>query len=353
MKAPSTASRIVLVLVSTLLLVLSASLAWGVVLDYQARGIVPKGVTVVGVDLTGKTEAQARIAIEEAVSAPMFTPVTITGDKKTWTLDPKGIVTVDVDSMIAGAYSPRRTATLVTRLNSQLTGAALPADIKPAYSVDASAIASWVKQTTSEVNRKPVDATRTIKGYKFKITPSVSGARVNQATAAKRITEALSADAALASTTRTVALPIRVVKPKVVKSDFKTGIIVSLAQCRIYLYKADKLVKTYSCAPGRAAFPTPTGDFKINRKARNAPWINPGSDWAKSMPAMIPGGPNNPMGATKIGIDYSGVFMHGVPASEYSSIGTHASHGCMRMMPSAVLDLFGRVEINDPVFIRP
>ena len=48
MKAPSIASRIILVLVATLLLALSATLAWGVVLDYQARGVVPAGVTVVG-----------------------------------------------------------------------------------------------------------------------------------------------------------------------------------------------------------------------------------------------------------------------------------------------------------------
>ena len=59
------------------------------------------------------------------------------------------------------------------------------------------------------------------------------------------------------------------------------------------------------------------------------------------------------MGVTKIGINYSGVFFHGVPASEYSSIGTHASHGCMRMMPATVLDLFGRVKVGDPVYIRP
>ena len=112
MKAPSIASRVVLVLVSTLLLLLSATLAWGVALDYQSRGLVPKGVTVAGKDLSGMTEEQARSTIEAAVSTPMMRPVTITGDKKSWTLDPKGIVVVDTDSMLAAAYAPRRTATL-------------------------------------------------------------------------------------------------------------------------------------------------------------------------------------------------------------------------------------------------
>jgi len=353
MKAPSTASRIILVIVATLLLALSATLAWGVALDYQARGLVSKGVTVAGQDLSGMTETQARAVIENAVSTPMLRPVTITGDNKTWTLDPNGIVAIDADAMIASAYSPRRTATLVTRLNSQLTGEPLPAEIKPVYTVDSNAIATWVAQTATEVNRKPVDSTRTIKKYKFKVSRSIPGARLNQTGSISRISKALTAEAALGSPDRFVALPITVIKPKVVESSFKTAIIVSLSRCRIYLFKGAKLIKAYSCAPGRAAFPTPTGDFVIQSKQRFAPWFNPGTPWAASMPPMIPGGPGNPMGTTKIGINYSGVFMHGVPASEYSSIGTHASHGCMRMMPDDVLDLYGRVKVGNPVFIRP
>ncbi len=353
MKAPSIASRIILVLVATLLLALSATLAWGVVLDYQARGVVPAGVTVVGTDLGGMTEAQARAAIEEAVSTPMLRPLTITGDNRTWSLDPRGIVVVDIDSMLASAYSSRRGATITQRLNNQLAGAPLPADIKPAYSVDASAIATWVSQAATTVNRKPKDATRKIDGYKFKIRKSVPGARVDQGAAVEQISQALTADVALSSANRAVELPVKSLKAKVHENSFKTAIIVSLSQCKIRLYKGSKLVKTYMCAPGRAAFPTPTGDFKIQSKLRFAPWYNPGSDWAKSMPAVIPGGPNNPMGVTKVGINHSGIFFHGVPASEYSSIGTHASHGCMRMMPATVLDLYGRVKIGDPVYIRP
>ncbi len=352
MKAPSTASRILLVLAATLLIALSATLAWAVVVDYQSRGLVPSGVTVVGEDLGGMTETQAREAIEEAVSTPMFRPVTVTGDGRSWTLDPKGIVTVDVDSMIASAYHPRRNATMVQRLNNQIAGEPMTAEIEPVYSVDESAVAAWVASAAEQVNRKPKDAKRELRGYKFKITKSKPGAKVNQAATVEQISNALTADAALSSDARTVAMTIKSLKPKVHEKSFKTAIIVSLSQCKIRLYKGSKLVKTYMCAPGRPAFPTPTGDFKIVTKLANAPWINPGSDWAKDMPPSIPPGPYNPMGVRKIGINYPGVFMHGIPPSEFGSIGTHASHGCMRMMPSAVLDLFGRVKVGDPVYIR-
>ena len=352
MKSQSIASRVFIVLLATLLLFASASLAWGVVFDFQSRGLVPTGVSVAGQDLGGMTEQQARAVIEDSVSSPMLSPVTITGDNKTWTLNPQGIVNVDTDSMVAAAYSPRRTATLVARLNSQLAGEPLPTSVKPVYSVDSTAIATWVAQAAVQVDRKPVNATRKLVKYAFQVTTSTPGATVDQVGAVARISQTLSADAALSTASRDVTLPIITTAPKVVESSFKKAIIVSLSQCKIRLYDGAKLVKTYPCAPGRPAYPTPTGDFVVDTKLANAPWINPGTDWAKSMPPMIPAGPSNPMGVRKIGINYGGVFMHGIPASEYSSIGTHASHGCMRMMPNDVMDLFGRVKVGMPVYIR-
>lgn len=352
MRAPTIATRIFIVVLATLLLTASASLAWGVVFDYQSRGLVPVGVTIAGKDLGGMSENEARAAVEDAVAAPMLRAMTVSGEGKVWSLDPKGIVAVDVDSMVASAYSPRREATLAERLDSQLTGRPLPAVVKPAYSVDATAIATWVAQAAVQVNRKPVSAKREVKKYKFEITTSTPGATVDQAAAIVRISEALSSDAALSSASREVTLPITYQRPKVVESDFKKAIVVSIPERKIRLYDGVKLVKTYRCAPGRPAFPTPTGDFEVVTKLANSPWYNPGSDWAKGMPDSIPPGPYNPMGVRKIGINVSGVFMHGIPPSEFSSIGTAASHGCMRMMPKDVADLYNRVTIGTPVYIR-
>ncbi|MDO8964999.1 MAG: L,D-transpeptidase family protein [Coriobacteriia bacterium] len=354
MEAASKARTVLLVLLSVLMFAFSGASAWAVVSDYQTRGLVSKGVTLGESDLSGMTEMQVRAAIEEAVSAPMLRPVTVTGDNKSWVLDPKGIVDVDVDAMVDQAYAPRHKATLVERLNSRLTGAPLPAEVKPAFSIDASAVAVWVKERAAEVNRKPKDAVRKPgPKYSMRVTTETLGASVAETAAIEQIAGALTADAALASDSRVVSLPVTLTSPKVTAASFKTGIVVSLNQCRIYLYKGSKLVKIYRCAPGRAAFPTPQGDFKIMTKLAYSPWYNPGSPWAASMPAMIPGGPGNPMGVHKIGIDSSGIFMHGIPPSEFGSIGTHASHGCMRMMPSDVKDLFGRVSLGDPVYIRP
>ena len=352
MKARTAVSRILLVLLATAMLVLSGTLAWATVNDYQARGYIAKGVTIAGKDVGGMTEAQARAAIEEAVSTPLTRPLTVTADHKTFTLDPKGVITVDADTMIDEAYAPRRDATFVARLQHDLAGTPLPAQVAPKYTVNQPAIDAWVAQTATAINRPASDASRTMVKYKFVIKPSAYGAKLDQKTSSQLIGAALLSDAALDSGSRTASLPVNWVKPKVVESSFKTAIIVSLSECKIRLYDGAKLVKTYSCAPGQPDWPTPTGDFKIDSKQANAPWINPHSAWSASMPDVIPGGPDNPMGDRKIGINYPGVFMHGVPPGEYGSIGTHASHGCMRMMPSQVHDLYGRVDIGNPVYIR-
>lgn len=355
MRARSIWGRIVVVLISSMMLVMSAGLAWGVVADYQSRGIIPQGVTVAGMSLAGMTEGQARQIIEQSVSEPMERPITATADGKSWTLDPSGIVAVDVDAMLDDAYSSRRTTPIAGRLDSQLRGTSLSHEVEPVYSVDTNAVADWVVSTASQLDHKPVNAKSSVddKKYTFKITPGIDGVSLDQTSAAQLITEALSPEKALASSGQIVVLPVRTTKPKVEASDFKRTIVVSISQRKVYFYKRDKLVKTYRCAPGRPAFPTPTGDFEINRKAAYAPWINPGSDWAKDMPRIIPGGPSNPMGVHKIGINMPGIYLHGIPASEYSSIGTAASHGCMRMMPSDVADLYKRVKVGDPVYIRP
>lgn len=352
MKAEGNTRAILQGTLCALMLAFSVASAWAIASDYESLGVVYKGVTLAGHDLSGMKSSQVRATIEEAVSTPMMQPLTVTGDNKSWVLDPKGIVTVNIGSMVVQAYAPARNATLVTRLISRVAGQPLSADVKPVYSIDTSAVAEWVKKTATTVDRKPVDATRTVVQYAISITPAVYGATVDQARATDQISQALTDDAALSSASRIASLPVDVLEPRVLESSFKTSIVVSLSQCRVRLYNGTELIREYPCAPGQRAWPTPKGDFVIARKLANAPWINPHSSWSASMPDVIPGGPGNPMGDRKIGINYPGVFLHGIPRSEYSSIGTHASHGCMRMMPSAIHDLYGRVSVGDPVFIR-
>lgn len=354
-EAPQTAEpprRLAVWLSVAALLVFTVFSVAFIVGDYVAFAFVPRGVSLVGQDVSGLTADELETAIDEAVAAPAMQPLIVAGDGKSWKLDPRGIVSVDVEAMIDQAYAPARDSSMFTRVWSRVSGEPLTAEIKPVYSVDRVALARWVAATAATIDREPVDATRTVVKYAIKITPEVNGATVDQTRAVDEIAAVLTADTAHLPASRLAQLPIEVVQPEVTKASFKRAIVVSLSKTTVYFYKGDKLVKKYRCAPGQPAWPTPKGDFKVIRKAANAPWINPGSSWAANMPASIPGGPYNPMGDRKIGINVPGIYLHGIPPSEYSSIGTHASHGCMRMMPADIHDLYPRVRLGDPVYIR-
>jgi lipoprotein-anchoring transpeptidase ErfK/SrfK len=320
--------------------------------DYVMLAYVPRGVTVVGRDLSNLGDPELRAAIDQHVATPAMQPLTVAGDGKSWQLDPKGIVTVDVDAMVEQAYAPAHKATMLTRLWSRITGEPMLIQVQPVYAVATEPLARWVADTAATVNRQPVDATRTVVKYKIQVTPEVLGATVDETASVDVISSALTAEAALTPEGRSVTLPVSTLTPKVTTAKFKKAIVVSISQRRVYLYDGAELVKTYRCAPGQPAWPTPKGDFVIVRKQANAAWFNPHSSWSANMPDMIPGGPGNPMGDRKIGINWPGVFLHGIPPSEYSSIGTAASHGCMRMMPASIHDLYPRVKVGDPVYIR-
>ena len=129
-------------------------------------------------------------------------------------------------------------------------------------------------------------------------------------------------------------------------------IIVDLSQHRLYLYKGGQLVKSYTVASGQAIYPTPTGTFAIVSMTKDPTWLPPNSDWAKTA-KPIPPGMENPLGTRWMGTSAPGVGIHGVPPDEDGTIGTFASHGCVRMHNTDAIDLFSRVSIGMPVIIRP
>jgi lipoprotein-anchoring transpeptidase ErfK/SrfK len=129
-------------------------------------------------------------------------------------------------------------------------------------------------------------------------------------------------------------------------------IVVDVGDLRLYLYRDGKLVKSYPVATGQPAYPTPTGTYAIIEKIMNPTWLPPNSDWAKNA-QPIPPGTENPLGTRWMGTSAPGVGIHGVPPSENGTIGTYASHGCIRMHNWDAVDLFDRVVVGMPVIIRP
>ena len=125
-------------------------------------------------------------------------------------------------------------------------------------------------------------------------------------------------------------------------------IYVNLAEFSLVLIDWKGEEHTWPIAHGTPDHPTPTGSFVVADLARDPTWIPPDSPWAREA-QVTPPGPGNPLGTRWIGLDHGLVGIHGTPAEW--TIGSRASHGCLRMTVPDVEDLFERVNLGTPVRI--
>lgn len=105
---------------------------------------------------------------------------------------------------------------------------------------------------------------------------------------------------------------------------------------KLVVWEDDRVLETYPIAVGMPGFDTPTGQYSITHAEWN-PWWHPPThrEWARNE-RPTPPGPNNPMGRVKL-FFLPLYFIHGTPDGE--SIGTPASHGCVRMRNQDVVQL--------------
>ncbi len=340
---------IVAVVLATLAGASVGALAWA---DSSAAGKLPAGARVAGVDVGGLTQAEARELANRRVSALIERPVSIELGDKTYTLSAqKAKVQVGLDSAIQRAFEAGRKGSFLARGWRKLSGEELKRDLPARITVDHAAIRAFVAGIEREQALEPADAKLNLTLTSVTVTAGKPGKRL----AAR---EALIARLTRRLTTRT---DDRTLHARVVDVDASVtadkvfdeqpiALTVSRDQKRLRVFKRGKLVTTYSVAVGSPQYPTPTGQFSVQTKQVNPVWSVPKSAWAGDLGGqVIPGGdPRNPLVARWIGFNGS-VGFHGTASA--GSIGTAASHGCVRMNPADVIDLFKRVEVGTPVLV--
>jgi lipoprotein-anchoring transpeptidase ErfK/SrfK len=115
------------------------------------------------------------------------------------------------------------------------------------------------------------------------------------------------------------------------------------------LWRNLKLARSYQIAVGQVGLETPAGLYHIQDKEVNPSWHVPKSAWAGSLAGQtIPPGPADPIKARWMGI-FNGAGIHGT--DELSSLGSAASHGCIRMAIPDVVELYDQVSVGTPVYI--
>lgn len=149
-----------------------------------------------------------------------------------------------------------------------------------------------------------------------------------------------------------VVIPTQYVLPQASRQ----GIIINLAELRLYYFPPNQnVVVTEPIGIGRQGWDTPEGTFKIVEKIPSPAWHVPASiaaDSAKQgiiLPAVVPPGPDNPLGNYAMRLSLPNYLIHGT--NKPAGVGRRVSSGCIRMYPEDIASLFAMVAVNTPVTI--
>ena len=314
-------------------------------LDLAYADHVFKGVTVEGVPIGGlsKAEAVERLRSELDMEA-LNRDLVLEFDGHTWPLALYEIdAYVDLEATVEKAMAAGRDIPFYQRWAYRAAFKGVDREVGLVVHYDRGKLETFISSLERTINRPAIDAAIRLEGHKLSIQHSQEGWVLDAEGARESVLTALP------SPERVARLEIEVTPPQVSDEQVGKVIVVDKTNHLLTLYNNLQVEKQYPVAVGMPSWPTPSGTYKVVSKQKNPTWVNPGTSWAATMPPYIPAGPGNPLGTRGIGTSAPGVFIHGTYSSW--SIGTSASHGCIRMYIKDSEDLFERVDIGIPVLI--
>jgi lipoprotein-anchoring transpeptidase ErfK/SrfK len=318
--------------------------------DSSQKDEIADGVTIGGVDVAGLDAVEAERAVRKQLLAPLRHSLRVGYDGESWTLAGGTLkVHADLDSAVEEALEVSRDGGLPGRLVRYVTGGEVDESVPAEVSYARRAVNRFVRKVAAEVNIEPQDATVEASGASLTVVPQENGRKLRD----NLLTEQLNAAVLNANADHTIAARTNPVMPEVTKSEvadeYPSYLTLERASYTLRLWKNLKLAKTYTVAVGQEGLETPEGLYHIESKEIEPTWHVPESDWAGSLAGQsIPPGPSNPLKARWMGI-FEGAGIHGT--EETSSLGTAASHGCVRMSISDVEELYDEVEVGTPIYI--
>jgi len=336
--------------VAGLLTVLLLAAVGAYAYDSSRDDVIAKGVTIGGLDVGGLKAEAARDKLRAQLLNPLTRPVVATYGKRHFTLTPeRAKVAVNVDASVAEALRRSRDGGMIGRTVRGLTGGTVKAALDVQVTYDQDAVDRVVRRIRKALDRDAVDAEVSFDGGTISQQASKTGRQV----IASRLKANLERSLLSVTSKRRLRVPTRTLDPEVtteeLAKEYPSVVIVNRGAFTLQLYKDLKPSRSYRIAVGAAGLETPQGRYTIQNKQVDPYWHVPMSDWAGDLAGkVIPPGPENPIKARWMGI-YNGAGIHGTDA--IGSLGTAASHGCIRMAIPDVEDLYDRVDVGTPVYI--
>ena len=292
----------------------------------NAGTVTPSGTVIAGLDVSGLTEAEAAARLEAAFGGPLRSPVEVrVGAHHLHFTEHGGGISFDA------ACSVRARALCVT--------------------YDQKRMADFLDRVQRSGSRDPRDARLRYTVTRLKIARARVGYAVDRRAVQAKVEAVLRDPHAV----RVVRQKLDRIAPEVTREDladrYGTVVTVHRRGFRLRLFKGLEPVSSYRVAVGMPGHETPRGRYEIANRAVDPAWSAPDKPWAGAYRnEVVPGGSaENPLTARWLGI-VDGVGIHGTDA--IGSLGTRASHGCIRMAVPDVKRLYERVPVGALVMIK-
>jgi lipoprotein-anchoring transpeptidase ErfK/SrfK len=319
--------------------------------DESRADLIAEGVKVAGVDVGGLTVVDAHGVLRREIGERLDAPLALTYRKRRFVLEPQLVdVSTNLEAALRSALAESREGNFLTRSFRDLAGRELDSELALRVDYSRDAVRRVVDGIRRALNRPAQEAKADVSLAGVQIRPSHTGVAVRSGALRAAIVERL----ARPETSRAFAVPAETLKPKVTTAEltrrYRYFIAVNRGQRTLRFYVRLKLRKTYQVGIGRIGFETDAGLYQIKTKAANPAWYVPNRPWAGDLAGkVIPAGdPRNPIKARWMGF-WDGAGIHGT--ADEASIGTAASHGCIRMTSRDVIDLYDRVPLRTPLYI--
>src|SRR6202046_2309717 len=138
------------------------------------------------------------------------------------------------------------------------------------------------------------------------------------------------------------------------------GVVVNVAAMRVFYYPPHKkgepqIVYTHPIGIGKVGWKTPEGTTKIVSRQKDPVWVVPKSvrnehaEDGEKLPAQVPAGPDNPLGAYEFRLGWPSYLIHGT--NKPYGVGMRSSHGCMRLSPEDIAVFFDLIPIGTKVTV--
>jgi lipoprotein-anchoring transpeptidase ErfK/SrfK len=318
--------------------------------DSSEKNKIAQGVTIAGVDVGGLDAEEAAVAVRHRLLAPLRHPLKVSFAGDTWALPGAKLkVRANVDAAVERAVEESQEGGLPTRLVRYVTGGEVDKPLSAQITYSQPAINKFVRQVADEVEREAENAGVRPGSDSLEVVAGKNGRKLRD----NQLTRELEHAVLNAGAPHTVAAAVHTTRPEVTKSEvaseFPSYLTLDRSTFQLRLWENLKLAKTYTVAVGQEGLETPAGLYHIQEKEENPSWHVPDSAWAGDLAGqVIPPGPDDPIKARWMAI-FEGAGIHGTEETE--SLGSAASHGCVRMSIPDVEELYDRVEVGTPIYI--